>query len=135
MELSGDTTYVGQKNEERSVKIFEIGPSSFWQYVISAILMWEMLPPEFMPITGSSEGLIFLKTCGVVMSALPVSLKCRCSCFLSWGSALPCLAGNLSLLAMFATSTSHSFVAPLYPYIRTRTCACGSRPGSKFRVL
>jgi hypothetical protein len=26
-------------------------------------------------------------------------------------------------------------VAPLYPYIRTRTCACGSRPSSKFRVL
>jgi hypothetical protein len=26
-------------------------------------------------------------------------------------------------------------VAPLYLYIRTRTCACGSRPGSKFRVM
>jgi phage/plasmid-associated DNA primase len=26
-------------------------------------------------------------------------------------------------------------VAPLYLYIHTLTCACGSRPGSKFRVM
>jgi hypothetical protein len=29
----------------------------------------------------------------------------------------------------------YRIVAPLYLYIRTRTCACGSRPRSKFRVL
>jgi hypothetical protein len=41
----------------------------------------------------------------------------------------------LRLIKLRLMDEMYRTVAPLYPYIRTRTCACGSRPGSKFRVL
>jgi hypothetical protein len=45
------------------------------------------------------------------------------------------IAGYVQYVMPSLSADALGDVAPLYLYIRSRTCACGSRPGSKFRVM